>query len=238
MLEGCEKMCGRGPPPGSPKALRKGRSNGVQFCSSRHAKLFYKLNKKRERERAKNNVASSGPAPAGAAVTASANASPAPILVPKVRQYIDGLGRAPALISLTLRVRDLAVSTSFYTDMMGMQCVLNQPGTCAVVGWPGRGAMVTLIRADPRLHDHGWTEPDTRRDAYVWLGLANLASVEATLGRLARNVGPRARARVQGALVGDTGKIATVGLCTWGGRRFRECSVALRQHEGCAFDIR
>jgi catechol 2,3-dioxygenase-like lactoylglutathione lyase family enzyme len=101
----------------------------------------------------------------------------------------------------------LETSVKFYTEVVGMELVLREPGS-AVVGWSGRGTLVALVEQTGGAG--GWAKSDTRRDAYVWLGLANLPSVEASLDKVARTA-PGSGAKLQGELAGDTGVIATVG---------------------------
>ena len=88
-----------------------------------------------------------------------------------------------------------------------MELVLREPSS-AVVGWSGRGTLVVLV--EQAGSTGGWAKADTRRDAYVWLGLANLPSAEASLDKVAR-AAPSSGATLQGELTGDTGAIATVG---------------------------
>eukprot|EP00403_Amphidinium_massartii_P007863 CAMPEP_0178371624 /NCGR_PEP_ID=MMETSP0689_2-20121128/924_1 /TAXON_ID=160604 /ORGANISM="Amphidinium massartii, Strain CS-259" /LENGTH=313 /DNA_ID=CAMNT_0019991503 /DNA_START=29 /DNA_END=966 /DNA_ORIENTATION=- len=110
----------------------------------------------------------------------------------------------------TLRASNVEQSVQFYTKALGMQLLHHSP-QCALVGWPDRGALVELLAAPQHAAKQGWCSPDTRRDAFVWLGLANLPDVQASIDGLNKYPGCKTNARLQGQLVGDTGDIGFVG---------------------------
>eukprot|EP00971_Amphidinium_carterae_P129727 2569676-Amphidinium_carterae.1 len=120
-----------------------------------------------------------------------------------------------SLACATLRVSNLERSIKFYTSALSMRLV-SQAQRCALVGWPERGALVELVIApddgvDPDKAKAGWCSPNTRRDAFVWLGLANMEDVAASIASLATYSESDTGARLQGQLVGDTGDIGFVG---------------------------
>ncbi|KAL3909237.1 MAG: hypothetical protein SGPRY_009499 [Prymnesium sp.] len=115
----------------------------------------------------------------------------------------------PALACLSLRVCSLSESASFYEQALGMQ-VLRRSSSSLLLGWPHAAAAASIALYEaPSGTEGGWCEPDTRRDAFVWIGLSNLPNVPRTLERLAEH--PSTSPKMQGELTGDTGAVGVVG---------------------------
>ena len=123
--------------------------------------------------------------------------------------------------SLLLRVSDLQASELFYTKALGMT-TLARSDNSILVGWPDRGGSPVMLVRYEAGSQGGWCTPDTRRDAYVWLGTSNLRSVRGALDGLQGSAA--SDISCQGQLRGDTGDIAFVGHF----KELTSCQVLLR----------
>ena len=117
----------------------------------------------------------------------------------RARRRLPAVIFSMAVSSVTLRVSDIEKSVAFYVGTLRMQVVAEvvlpaaaaaEPSTRVCrVGWAG-GVVVELVQelpapdlqqeAPPGLS----CAPDTKRDAWVWLGLGNFPDVAGTIAGL------------------------------------------------------
>ena len=117
---------------------------------------------------------------------------------------------AGALLGCTVRVADVGAAENFYASQLGMD-VLHQAGAAGVgaaarLGWDGPGGTPRLqLQLVGGAAAGQLLQTDTRRDHFVWLGLANLPDVAAAVSAL-RAAGV-AGAKLQGQFL-DIGFVA------------------------------
>jgi len=136
---------------------------------------------------------------------------------------------APAVAAaVTLRVTDLERSLAFYTQVLGMQMVGDSAAGCTVGSKPdgrraclvcwqqdGGGAAVELLqvgaggegRTENDKYGGSSCKPDTRRDAWVWLGLGGIPDVDSAVAGLVAAGAQDARVQGQFLDIGYVGHL-------------------------------